>query len=61
MQSFTLHIARAIIASLLVSDTVPDKLMDDYLDGAIGSKICLLPDLLRGLQKEEAVLQGQVC
>ena len=34
--------------------------MDEFLDGEIGENSKLLPDLLRGLKKEETLLQGQV-
>ena len=34
--------------------------VDEYLDNAIGKEACLLPDLLRSLQHEQKVLQGQV-
>ena len=34
--------------------------MDEFLDGAVEGNIRLLPDLLRGLNREEKVLRGQV-
>lgn len=34
--------------------------MDDFLDDEIGENSKLLPDLLRGLKKKEALLEGQV-